>query len=166
MSNDERIEAVRLYAGALLSDRADARPILALGRGAGRAADTETLRRWINARRSMRVREEVSGRELPEAREHCSRIAAELALRLAIPVEAMERILIAAHDRDPEPGDGDAENVGPLLDIEQVADRLKISAATVRRLIVDGVLPKPLKLRRLTRWPKATIERWLKQVAK
>jgi excisionase family DNA binding protein len=43
-----------------------------------------------------------------------------------------------------------------LLDVQQVAEILGISTRTVRRLADRGVMPRPVKLGALLRWPAET----------
>jgi excisionase family DNA binding protein len=50
-----------------------------------------------------------------------------------------------------------------LLTIEQVATLLAVSRACVRKWMVSGVLPRPLKLGRLVRWERDVISDWLAQ---
>jgi len=43
----------------------------------------------------------------------------------------------------------------------QVAQRMGVSLRHVRRMDAEGLLPKPINLGRLVRWPLAELEAWL-----
>lgn len=49
----------------------------------------------------------------------------------------------------------------PLLDPKQLAEFLGCSARNVRHLSAAGKLPKPVRVGRLLRWPRKSIEQWL-----
>jgi excisionase family DNA binding protein len=50
-------------------------------------------------------------------------------------------------------------NVRPLtLDVREVAQLLGVSKRTVYRMLDDGEIPKPIKLRNATRWRRTDIE--------
>jgi excisionase family DNA binding protein len=51
-------------------------------------------------------------------------------------------------------------------DTGDVATLLKSSSRHVRRLADGGKMPPPLRIGRLIRWPKATIDDWLANGAK
>ncbi len=51
--------------------------------------------------------------------------------------------------------------LGALLDIDQVAERLKCSTRHVSRLARSGRMPRPLKLGALVRWSPTAIDRWI-----
>lgn len=48
-----------------------------------------------------------------------------------------------------------------LLTIAQVAERLKISRETVRRMTDRGACPKPVRLGRAVRYRQVEIETWV-----
>ncbi|MFN3192291.1 MAG: helix-turn-helix transcriptional regulator [Aureliella sp.] len=48
-----------------------------------------------------------------------------------------------------------------LLDVEDVAARLKCSSRSVRRLADAGKMPAPVRLGSMLRWPVAVIEEWI-----
>lgn len=48
-----------------------------------------------------------------------------------------------------------------LLDVEQVASILNVSARTVYRLADSGAMPRPRRLNSLIRWSRTEIEAWL-----
>jgi predicted DNA-binding transcriptional regulator AlpA len=54
-----------------------------------------------------------------------------------------------------------------LLDIQQVAHRLRISIRTAWRWVGNGQLPPPIRLSggRITRWRATYIDRWIDQLA-
>lgn len=45
--------------------------------------------------------------------------------------------------------------------MEELAEFLGISTATVRRMDADGRLPRPVRFNRAVRWDRWTIEEWL-----
>ena len=49
-----------------------------------------------------------------------------------------------------------------LLDVEQVAAILNVSARTVYRMADAGAMPRPRHLNTLIRWSRAEIEAWVK----
>jgi excisionase family DNA binding protein len=50
--------------------------------------------------------------------------------------------------------------------IQQVAEKMKVSDRTIRRLVDSGRFPKPIRLGRGLRWPHAVITEFLQQQAK
>lgn len=48
-----------------------------------------------------------------------------------------------------------------LLKAEDLAELLGISLRSVWRRIADGSVPKPVRIGRLVRWHRQTIEKWL-----
>ena len=48
-----------------------------------------------------------------------------------------------------------------MLDINGVAEMLGCSPRSIYRLIDDGRIPKPVRLRSMIRWPRGQIERWV-----
>ncbi len=51
---------------------------------------------------------------------------------------------------------------GPdLLTVEDLAERLRVSAKTIRGMERDGRLPKAMRLAGLLRWKRESIETWL-----
>ena len=48
-----------------------------------------------------------------------------------------------------------------VLNVQQVAGLLSVSTRHVYRMVDGGLMPRPLKLGGLNRWPKAAIEKWL-----
>ncbi|MDX2197743.1 MAG: helix-turn-helix domain-containing protein [Phycisphaerae bacterium] len=160
-----RLENVRAYVATLKHGAAGNNFPVGRKAVADVIDDRETLDRWIQARRIVRQREALSGRDAVEERERCRRIVEKLATRLVVPADALESLMVELHD---EPDDELAlpEAGGELIDIEAVARRIGVSVASVRRLVDDNVLPKPIRLRRMVRWSRASIDDWLKQVAK
>ena len=49
-----------------------------------------------------------------------------------------------------------------LIDVEQVASILSVSARTVYRLSDMGAMPRPRHLNTLIRWSRLEIETWVK----
>ena len=49
-----------------------------------------------------------------------------------------------------------------LLDVEQVAAILSVSARTVYRMADSGAMPRPRHLNTLIRWSRLEIEAWVK----
>ncbi|MDX2199397.1 MAG: helix-turn-helix domain-containing protein [Phycisphaerae bacterium] len=162
---DARIDDVRKYL-VELSRREPGGAAFRLGRRElrDRVGDGEAVDRWRTARRIARQREELSGREAAEERARCRAIVDELAVRLSIDGDALEKLLIEIHDPDVA-DDAVPADVVALIDIEGVARKLGVSVASVRRLVNDGALPKPLRLRSMVRWSRTSIDRWLESVA-
>lgn len=48
-----------------------------------------------------------------------------------------------------------------MLTIRDLADRLRVSPATISRWWRAGVMPQPLRVRRTLRWREAVIDKWL-----
>lgn len=48
-----------------------------------------------------------------------------------------------------------------LIDVSQVAEKLRCSARTVRRLADAGRMPKPVKVGGLTRWRVDVVDEWI-----
>lgn len=48
-----------------------------------------------------------------------------------------------------------------LVDAQEIAQFLGCSPKHVRRMAERGDFPKPVKVGRLRRWPRETIEHWL-----
>lgn len=48
-----------------------------------------------------------------------------------------------------------------FFDKQAIADLLRCSTKHVDRMAKDGRMPPPVKLGRLCRWPRMTIEAWL-----
>lgn len=56
------------------------------------------------------------------------------------------------------------EQVHPiLLDVKAVAQSLGCSPRHVLRMVEAGNFPAPVRLGRLIRWPKSTLESWIGQ---
>lgn len=53
----------------------------------------------------------------------------------------------------------------PLLTVQQVAARMNVSTDTVYRLVRLGLLKKPLKLLRSSRWRASDIDDYINQQA-
>lgn len=70
----------------------------------------------------------------------------------------MHRLTSPAVDAAPN---GAAPNDALLLDARGVAALLCCSAKTVTRLVAASELPAPIKLGRLARWSRRTIEEWI-----
>jgi len=65
-------------------------------------------------------------------------------------------------------GRTDGWDAGPgvlpaMLTVDQVAGVLGCSPRTVRRLTDSGRMPRPIRLGALLRWPRQTIESWIRQ---
>jgi len=52
-----------------------------------------------------------------------------------------------------------------LLDVKDIAERLKIAPKTVRDMSADGRLFRPIYIGRLARWRARDIEQWIEQRA-
>jgi len=50
-----------------------------------------------------------------------------------------------------------------LLDVQQVAELLNCSTRHVIRMVSEGRMPAPFKLRTLARWHRLTLEKWLSE---
>ncbi len=50
-----------------------------------------------------------------------------------------------------------------LIDIDEVAEMLAVSARTVRRRVDDGELPRPIYVGRLAKWRVADIEEYIER---
>jgi excisionase family DNA binding protein len=50
-----------------------------------------------------------------------------------------------------------------MVDAKEIAGFLGCSSKHVRRLADKGQLPKPVKIGRLSRWPRQAIEQWLER---
>lgn len=61
-------------------------------------------------------------------------------------------------DRDAGPGETPA-----LLNVQNVAKMLDCSVRTVYRPIDPGRMPRSIKLGALVRWPRQTVESWIRQ---
>ena len=48
-----------------------------------------------------------------------------------------------------------------VLNVKQVAALLNVSPRHVYRMVDGGLMPRPLKLGGLNRWPQSTLEQWL-----
>ena len=48
-----------------------------------------------------------------------------------------------------------------LIDVDQVATLLGVSARTVRRMADSGAMPRPRHLNTLIRWSRTEIEAWV-----
>lgn len=48
-----------------------------------------------------------------------------------------------------------------LIDVDEVARRLAVSAQTVRRLVAAGQFPAPIRVGRSVRWRLADVEAWI-----
>lgn len=55
-----------------------------------------------------------------------------------------------------------AESPVKLLDVQAVSDMLGCSTRHVYRLCDAGRMPAPLKLEALVRWPRESIEEWIR----
>jgi predicted DNA-binding transcriptional regulator AlpA len=53
------------------------------------------------------------------------------------------------------------KNEHHLWDTEEVAQFLGCSTKHVTRLANEGLMPRPVKLRGMVRWPKHVIQAWL-----
>jgi predicted DNA-binding transcriptional regulator AlpA len=51
-----------------------------------------------------------------------------------------------------------------MLDVNRLADKLGASVRTVWRLVSAGVLPKPVQVRRCTRWFESDIEEFQRRL--
>lgn len=49
-----------------------------------------------------------------------------------------------------------------LINVDQVATLLGVSARTVRRMADSGAMPRPRRLNTLIRWSRLEIEAWVK----
>ncbi|MCX7410756.1 MAG: helix-turn-helix domain-containing protein [Planctomycetales bacterium] len=54
------------------------------------------------------------------------------------------------------------DSLATLIDVEQVATLLGVSARTVRRMADSGAMPRPRRLNTLIRWSRLEIEAWVK----
>ena len=68
-----------------------------------------------------------------------------------------ETMLVDAREPDQSP---------LMLNVKQVASLLCVSERQVYRMTDRGLMPRPLKLGALNRWPKANLEAWLADGAK
>jgi len=50
-----------------------------------------------------------------------------------------------------------------LWTIKDVAQMLGVTTRTVGRYVIDGKIPKPLRIGGAIRWQQATIEQWIKK---
>jgi len=48
-----------------------------------------------------------------------------------------------------------------LMSVDDVAEALQCSPRTVWRMADEGLMPKPLKLRGMRRWPLSGIDKWI-----
>lgn len=53
-----------------------------------------------------------------------------------------------------------------VLNVKQVASLLAVSSRHIYRMADAGLMPRPLKLGSLNRWPKTQIDEWIKAGAK
>lgn len=53
-----------------------------------------------------------------------------------------------------------AKIVALMLGVEEVAQTLGVSVKHVRRMADSGRMPRPIRLGRLLKWNRATIESW------
>ena len=49
----------------------------------------------------------------------------------------------------------------PLLTAKELAELLGVSLRSIWRRKNDGTLPKPVRLGRIVRWHRQSVERWL-----
>ncbi|WP_171469241.1 helix-turn-helix transcriptional regulator [Frigoriglobus tundricola] len=56
-----------------------------------------------------------------------------------------------------------ASGAAEYLDVNDLAALLRCSSRHVRKLVVDRVLPAPIRLGALTRWSRAVVVRWLEE---
>ncbi len=54
------------------------------------------------------------------------------------------------------------DSLATLIDVDQVAVLLGVSARTVRRMGDSGAMPRPRRLNTLIRWSRLEIEAWVK----
>lgn len=59
--------------------------------------------------------------------------------------------------------DPDLSENSALLDVKQVAAKLRCSPRHVYRLSDRGAMPPPVRLGGLVRWPNDLIDRWIAQ---
>ncbi len=52
-----------------------------------------------------------------------------------------------------------------LLDMNALKGKLALSHETIYCLIREGTFPKPVKLRRASRWIETEIDRWIYELA-
>jgi prophage regulatory protein len=57
--------------------------------------------------------------------------------------------------------DRQSEMTSELLDVRQVAELLRCSPRTVRRLADAGAMPPPVRLGGLVRWPRQVVTQWI-----
>lgn len=50
---------------------------------------------------------------------------------------------------------------GTLVCAETAARMLEVSVRTIQRMVSRGELPQPIKVGRLSRWPKADLLAWI-----
>ena len=51
--------------------------------------------------------------------------------------------------------------VAPLFDVHQVAELLQVSPRSVWRWTAAGQFPRPMRLGRLRRWSRESVQAWL-----
>jgi predicted DNA-binding transcriptional regulator AlpA len=61
--------------------------------------------------------------------------------------------------RKPKPPQVD--DVDRLVDIKFIADRLKVTAETVREMVKRDEFPEPMRLRTLHRWRLSVLNTWI-----
>ena len=54
-----------------------------------------------------------------------------------------------------------ADSALQMLTVEQVAELLQCSQRDVRRKSSNGTIPRPVKIGRHSRWPRAVILEWI-----
>jgi excisionase family DNA binding protein len=55
-------------------------------------------------------------------------------------------------------------STGRLLRVRQVAEQLGVSVRTVWRIVADGELPQPVKVRGCSCWPEAVVQQYLERL--
>lgn len=50
-----------------------------------------------------------------------------------------------------------------LIDRREVASRIGCSVSTIDRLVRTGVIPEPIKVAGMVRWPDEKIDQWIAQ---
>ena len=73
-----------------------------------------------------------------------------------------------AHPRQGEAqctDEAESASADMMLTPKTLAELLKVSARTVRRMRSDGLLPEPIQFGTCERWRRSDIDRWLEQEA-
>jgi excisionase family DNA binding protein len=56
----------------------------------------------------------------------------------------------------------DASDISDLLTTEEVAERFRVNASTVRRWRLDGVGPRHVRIGSVYRYPRALLDEWIR----